>query len=116
MATGLRRSCGARISRRSSTSTAGLDGRPDIGYDWGSVASYLDRYDGAVSINIATLIGNTPLRIAALGWDDVPADDGALDRMRGLIAEGMAEGAFGLELRARLPAGRLCDDRRAGRR
>ena len=84
---------------------AGLDGRPDIGYDWGSVASYLDRYDGTVSINIATLIGNTPLRVAALGWDDVPADDRALDRMRGLIAEGMAEGAFGVSSGLDYPPG-----------
>jgi N-acyl-D-amino-acid deacylase len=83
----------------------GLDGRPDIDYDWGSVASYLDRYDGSVSINIATLIGNTPLRVAALGWDDVPADTQALDRMRGLIAEGMAEGAFGLSSGLDYPPG-----------
>jgi N-acyl-D-amino-acid deacylase len=84
---------------------AGLDGRPDIGYDWGSVATYLDRYDGKVSINIATLIGNTPLRVAALGWDDVPADARALDRMRGLIAEGMADGAFGLSSGLDYPPG-----------
>jgi N-acyl-D-amino-acid deacylase len=83
----------------------GLDGRPDIGYDWGSVASYLDRYDGTVSINIATLIGNTPLRIAALGWDDVPADARAIDRMRGLIRDGMAEGAFGLSSGLDYPPG-----------
>src|SRR4051812_5269013 len=31
---------------------SGLDGRPDIDYDWDSVATYLDRYDGTVSINI----------------------------------------------------------------
>ena len=37
-------------------------------------ASYLARYDGTVSLNVATLVGNSPLRIAALGWDDVPAD------------------------------------------
>ncbi len=53
---------------------AGLDGRPAIDYDWTSVASYLDRYDGTVSLNVATLVGNSQLRIAALGWDDVPAD------------------------------------------
>ena len=28
-----------------------------------------------VSVNVATVVGNTPLRIAALGWDEVPADD-----------------------------------------
>src|SRR5205814_8322096 len=72
---------------------------------WGSVASYLEGYDGAVSINVATLIGNSPLRIAALGWDDVSADAHALDRMRGLIADGMAEGAFGLSSGLDYPPG-----------
>jgi N-acyl-D-amino-acid deacylase len=84
---------------------AGLDGRPDLDYDWTSVASYLERYDGAVSLNVATLVGNSPLRIAALGWDDVPADDRALDRMRGLLRDGMAEGAFGLSSGLDYPPG-----------
>jgi N-acyl-D-amino-acid deacylase len=84
---------------------SGLDGRPAIDYDWTSVGSYLDRYDGAVSLNIATLIGNSPLRIAALGWDDVPSDDRALDRMRGLIRDGMAEGAYGLSSGLDYPPG-----------
>jgi N-acyl-D-amino-acid deacylase len=84
---------------------AGLDGRPDIDYDWTSVASYLDRYDGTVSLNVATLIGNSQLRIAALGWEDVPADAAALDRMRGLLRDGMAEGAFGLSSGLDYPPG-----------
>src|SRR3954468_17108002 len=75
---------------------AGLNGRPPIDYDWTSVASYLDRYDGTVSVNVATLVGNAELRIVCLGWDDVPADAAALDRMRGILREAMAEGAFGL--------------------
>ena len=84
---------------------AGLDGRPDIDYDWTSVGSYLDRYDGRVSLNVATLIGNSPLRIAAVGWDDEPADPRAIDRMRGLIRDGMAEGAFGLSTGLDYPPG-----------
>ncbi len=84
---------------------SGLDGRPEIDYDWTSVDSYLSRYDDKVSLNVATLIGNSPLRIAALGWDDVPADATALDRMRGLIRDGMAEGAFGLSSGLDYPPG-----------
>lgn len=84
---------------------SGLDGRPDLDYDWSSVDSYLGRYDGTVSLNVGTLIGNSPLRITALGWDDVPADDTALDRMRGLIRDGMAEGAFGLSSGLDYPPG-----------
>jgi N-acyl-D-amino-acid deacylase len=84
---------------------SGLDGRPALDFDWTSVESYLARYDGTVSLNVATLIGNSPLRIAALGWDDVPADAHALDRMRGLIRDGMAEGAFGLSTGLDYPPG-----------
>ena len=42
---------------------AGLDGRPDLDYDWTSVATFLARFDGTVSLNIATLVGNSQLRI-----------------------------------------------------
>ena len=84
---------------------AGLDGRPAIDYDWTSVGSYLARYDGTVSLNIATLIGNSQLRIGALGWEDIPADDHALDRMCGLLRDGMAEGAFGLSSGLDYPPG-----------
>src|SRR4029077_2483538 len=84
---------------------SGLDGRPPIDYDWTSVGSYLARYDGAISLNVATLIGNSVLRIAALGWDDVPADARALDTMRGLLRDGMAEGAFGLSSGLDYPPG-----------
>ena len=52
---------------------AGLDGLPDIDFDWGSADSYLRRFDRQVSVNMAFLVGNSALRIDALGWDDVPA-------------------------------------------
>ncbi|MGH2513931.1 MAG: amidohydrolase family protein, partial [Candidatus Limnocylindrales bacterium] len=65
---------------------AGLDGHPDIAYDWDTVASYLTRFDRRVSVNIAYLVGNSVLRIAALGWDDVPADGRAVEQMRALLA------------------------------
>ncbi|MFI5225415.1 MAG: amidohydrolase family protein [Candidatus Limnocylindrales bacterium] len=84
---------------------AGLDGHPDLDYDWGSVASYLGRFDGTTSVNLAFLVGNAALRIDALGWDDVPADARALDRMAGLLGEAMAEGAFGLSSGLDYPPG-----------
>jgi len=84
---------------------SGLDGRPDIDYDWRTVADYLARYDGTVSVNVGTLVGNSQLRIAALGWDDVPADDRALDRMCGVLRDAMAEGAVGLSSGLDYPPG-----------
>jgi N-acyl-D-amino-acid deacylase len=87
----------------------GLDGRPDIShgliYDWDTVAKYLARFDRRVSLNVAYLVGNSALRIAALAWDDVPADDRAMDRMRALLSEAMEDGAFGLSSGLDYPPG-----------
>ena len=87
----------------------GLDGRPEIAYDWDTVASYLSRFDARVAVNIAFVAGNSALRIAALGWEDVPADAAALDRMRGLLREAMADGAFGLSSGLDYPPGSYAD-------
>jgi N-acyl-D-amino-acid deacylase len=84
---------------------SGLDGRPDIRYDWDTVASYLARFDRQVSLNVGYLVGNSVLRINALGWDDVPADRTALDRMRGNLREAMQDGAFGVSSGLDYPPG-----------
>jgi N-acyl-D-amino-acid deacylase len=84
---------------------SGLDGRPDIDYDWRSVADYLARYDGTVSLNVGTLVGNSQLRIDALGWDDVPADAAAIDRMRATLRDAMTDGAVGLSTGLDYPPG-----------
>lgn len=84
---------------------SGLDGRPDLDYDWRTMADYLARYDGTVSVNVGTLVGNSQLRIDALGWDDVPADAEALDRMAGTLRDAMADGAVGLSTGLDYPPG-----------
>jgi len=84
---------------------AGLDGTPDLTYDWDTVASYLSRFDRRVSVNLCFLVGNSALRIDALGWDDIPADQPALDRMRSLLRESMEEGAFGVSSGLDYPPG-----------
>jgi N-acyl-D-amino-acid deacylase len=84
---------------------SGLDGRPAIDYRWSSVADYLARYDGTVSVNIGTLVGNSALRIDAIGWDDVRADRRAIDRMRTALRDAMAEGAVGVSSGLDYPPG-----------
>ena len=85
---------------------AGLDGVPDgVAIDWDTVPSYLERFDGAVSVNIAFLVGNAPLRIAALGWNDVPADTAATVRMRSMLREAMEAGAYGVSSGLDYPPG-----------
>ena len=84
---------------------AGLDGDPDgVAFDWTGVASYLDRLDGK-SLNVATLVGNTPVRIAALGWHDHPADTKAIESQRAVVREAMQDGAFGLSSGLDYPPG-----------
>jgi len=83
----------------------GLDGRPDIAFDWDSVASYLGRFDGTVGVNVAFLVGNSPLRIAAVGWEDREADRAAIARMRSMLREGLEEGAFGVSSGLDYPPG-----------
>jgi N-acyl-D-amino-acid deacylase len=84
---------------------AGLDGDPPIEHDWDSVASLLERYDGGTSVNVGTLIGNSALRLAAIGWNDTPADAATTDRMRAMLREGMEQGAVGLSSGLDYPPG-----------
>ncbi len=84
---------------------AGLDGRPDLDYDWATVAEYLARYDRRVAVNIAYVVGNSPLRIAAVGWDDVEAGAPAIAAQRSRFREAMEDGAFGLSTGLDYPPG-----------
>jgi len=83
----------------------GLDGRPDIAFDWDTVASYLHRFDGTVGVNIAFVVGNSALRIPTVGWEDREADPAAIGRMRSMLREGMEEGAFGVSSGLDYPPG-----------
>jgi N-acyl-D-amino-acid deacylase len=85
---------------------AGLDGLPPGGAaNWDSVAAYLERFDRRVSVNLAFLVGNAPLRIAAIGWNDVPADGATIARMRSMLREGLEAGAYGVSSGLDYPPG-----------
>jgi N-acyl-D-amino-acid deacylase len=98
---------------------AGLDGDPRdddgargtggkgtrIAIDWATVEDVLARYDSGTAVNVAQLVGNTPLRIAALGWDDVPTTPAATSDMRSRLREAMEEGAFGVSSGLDYPPG-----------
>jgi N-acyl-D-amino-acid deacylase len=84
---------------------SGLDGWPDVAFDWSTVSEQLNRYDRRVAVNMATLVGSSPLRIAALGWDDVPADEAAVEDQRARLREAMEDGAFGLSTGLDYPPG-----------
>jgi N-acyl-D-amino-acid deacylase len=84
---------------------AGLDGDPPLEYDWDTVASYLDRYDGGQAINIGFVVGNSALRIGAIGWEDEPADERTTEAMCTMLREAMEEGAFGVSSGLDYPPG-----------
>ncbi len=84
---------------------AGLDGRPDIAYDWATVAEYLARYDHRVSVNVAYVAGNSPLRVASVGWDEIEAGPAAMADQRARLREALEDGAFGLSTGLDYPPG-----------
>jgi N-acyl-D-amino-acid deacylase len=84
---------------------AGLDGHPDLAFDWDSVGSYLDRFDRAVSVNIALLVGNSALRLGTTGWDEVEASSADEAMMASMLREAMEEGAYGLSSGLDYPPG-----------
>ena len=84
---------------------AGLDGHPEIAFDWDSVSSYLDRFDGAASVNIAFLVGNSALRLGAIGWDEREASGANEASMASMLREAMEEGAYGISSGLDYPPG-----------
>ena len=89
---------------------SGLDGWPDIAYDWSSVESYLDRLDALrPSLNLVYLVGNSALRIGAVGWDEVAATDAQVADMRAMLREAMEQGAIGLSSGLDYPPGCYAD-------
>jgi N-acyl-D-amino-acid deacylase len=88
---------------------SGLDGNPPLPGQWSTVAEYLSMFDNRVAVNICYIIGNSPLRIAAVGWDNRPAQSQELANMKTLLREGMEEGAFGLSTGLDYPPGNYAD-------
>ena len=84
---------------------AGLDGHPDIEFDWASVTDYLDRFDAGVSVNVAFLVGNSALRLATTGWSNVEPREADVVEMRSMLREAMEDGAFGISSGLDYPPG-----------
>jgi N-acyl-D-amino-acid deacylase len=87
---------------------AGLDGAPPEArpHDWSSVESYLDRLDALhPSVNLAFLVGNSALRMATIGWEEVEATETDVQNMRAMLREAMEQGAIGLSSGLDYPPG-----------
>ena len=68
---------------------SGLNGYPPLPTDWLTVAGQLDKYDNAVAVNIAFILGNSPVRIWGVGWNDRPATPAELEDMKSVVREAM---------------------------
>jgi N-acyl-D-amino-acid deacylase len=90
---------------------AGLDGAPDaLAADWSTVEAYLDRLDSLrASLNLVALVGNSALRIGAVGWDEVPATAPQIADMRAMLREAMEQGAVGISSGLDYPPGSYAD-------
>lgn len=72
-----------------------------VDFDWRTVGGYLDRLDRnfggqGIAVNAAYLVPQGTVRMLAVGWEDRPATESELVRMKDLVAQGMTEGAVGM--------------------
>ena len=88
---------------------SGLEGSPDLPGYWSTIPEYLDMYDRKVSVNVAYIVGNSPLRVGAMGWGARKPSAGEMDRQKGLLRESMEEGAFGMSTGLDYPPGSYAD-------
>src|SRR5207244_3551752 len=88
---------------------SGLDGNPTLVDRWSTVEEYLALFDRRVAVNICYLVGNSPLRIAAVGWQERPATAAEQADMRALMREAMEEGAWGMSTGLDYPPGSYAD-------
>ena len=76
---------------------SGLNGDPDIDWNWRSFAEYHDRLEAArPATNVVSLVGHGNLRLLAMGMEDRPPTIQELEEMKGLLEDAMRQGAFGL--------------------
>jgi len=74
---------------------SGLNGDPDIGWDWSTVSEFLSRFERQIAINVAYLVPHNALRLETVGFKDRPATPQELTGMQEIMARGMREGAVG---------------------
>lgn len=105
----------AEVQRAISGWNGGAPEDTDLTFDWRTVGEYLDRldrnFDGrGIAVNAAYLIPQGTVRMYAMGWEDRPATEADLTRMKELVAQGMADGAVGMSSGLTYTPGMYADD------
>ncbi len=91
--------------RRFVEMNSGLDGNPPLPGSWSTVEQYLNMFDRKSAVNIAYILGNSPVRIDAIGWESTPATERDIANMKAMIREAMQEGALGMSTGLDYPPG-----------
>jgi N-acyl-D-amino-acid deacylase len=73
---------------------SGLNGDPDLPWDWRTFGEYLQRCEGA-STNVAAMVGHGTVRLRAMGMENRPPTLGDLEYMRQLVDQSIRAGAIG---------------------
>lgn len=76
-----------------------IEEQGDIKYEvpWTTLGEYLEHLEQkGVSTNVSSFVGNGTLRRNIIGYENRPATEGELNKMKELLDEAMREGAMGL--------------------
>jgi N-acyl-D-amino-acid deacylase len=81
----------------------GYDG--SIPLTWRGIGEYLHELESVrPAVNVLTLVGNGQLRLASVGLKDRPANGDEIGTMRGLLRQGLSEGAVGYSIGLEYPS------------
>lgn len=84
---------------------------PELGVSWRSMAQYLTAMEERrPAVNVASLVANGNLRLAATGVVDRPATADELADMQRLLAEALEEGGIGYSTGLEYPVERGCSE------
>jgi len=65
--------------------------------DWSTLGEYLNRLERqGIALNVAQLVGHGTIRAAVMRHENRPPTREELDEMKGLVAQAMEDGAFGM--------------------
>jgi len=68
-----------------------------LGLTWATMGQYLNLMeDKGVALNVASLVGNSNVRVSVLGFESRHPIEGELEEMKKVLAQAMKDGAFGM--------------------
>ena len=77
---------------------SGLCGTPPPDLDMSTITAFRSHYHRKCAVNTVALIPHSAIRMETVGFHDVPLRGKALDKAKGLIREGMQQGAAGFAI------------------